>query len=467
MMIRAYKALVAIVAPILVLGLLLSSKRRRVAITVEQPADNPKPDNNARASQSLGPPNEGVANVDILAPSHLLTIDDDGQPVIDTSTYRILHSNSTATGTYFPIHLGGSAGFNPTIIPHPTKFDAWIVVVQQIPNKSPVGHSSQLICNAGFMNDVLICMAEPAVLPVKATRGNCEDELAHFNFEYGPRDARLFYGPVAPYLVYGSHSAYTCMGMWMQDFRMLVDDYRIETVLAKDFTEPTELQRPPPYKGVEKNFFVFWDTVGNIHAHTEIVPQRVFSRFAPDGFSGPNLAPMTVDNDERCMARYMPPTMLDTSAVQQATNSLAITLCMRSDPNCMSTDKNTFILALFHYKTNFDGHSVYEPYAMLFQRSEPFALHGISTKPFWISGRSKFSRLSGNVHWQDSDALPENHSEMFYIRSINWRAHGQKYHGYMDDILFLAFGIEQSRSGAIDVVAADLLQDLGLCSELK
>lgn len=469
-MVRGIRTLLAVAIPLFVLAFLLShSTRHRAATPVQQTAaESKKTEDLVLTEQTEGLSSSiNIANVDILPPSHLLTIDDDGQPLVDKSAYRVIYSNSTSSGNYFTIYLGSSIGFNPAIIPHPTKYDAWIVLVQKVKSKAPEDYSAQLICNAGFMNDVLNCMAEPTPLVIEATKGSCEDELSRYNFEHGPRDARLFYGPVAPYIMYGSHSAYTCLGMWLQDFRMLVDDYRIEAVLAKDFTKPTELQRPPPFKGVEKNFFVFWDMAGDIYVHSDLVPRRVFAKLALDGSTGPDLAPLAAGSDDKCLARYLPAAVLDGAALQQSTNSLAITLCRRADPNCKPTEQNTFVLTLFHYKTAFDGHSIYEPYVMLFQQSAPFAVHAISTKPLWISGRAKFSKFTGSVHWDDRDDMPENHSEMFYVRSLTWRAHGQKYHGYMDDIVFLAFGIEDSRAAAIDVVASDLLQDLGLCANVK
>jgi len=48
---------------------------------------------------------------------------------------------------------------------------------------------------------------------------------------------------------------------------------------------------------------------------------------------------------------------------------------------------------------------------------------------------------------------------------MSWKGKEQKYHGYLDDALFLAFGIEDSRSGGIDVTAGELLKGMGLCSE--
>jgi hypothetical protein len=52
---------------------------------------------------------------------------------------------------------------------------------------------------------------------------------------------------------------------------------------------------------------------------------------------------------------------------------------------------------------------------------------------------------------------------MFYVTSLSWKGQGQRYHGYIDDVLFVAFGIEDEKSAAIDLVAGDLLQDLGFC----
>jgi hypothetical protein len=53
---------------------------------------------------------------------------------------------------------------------------------------------------------------------------------------------------------------------------------------------------------------------------------------------------------------------------------------------------------------------------------------------------------------------------MLYMTSISWKSHGQKYHGYIDDTLFLAFGREDSAAGGIDVTARDLLAELGMCA---
>ena len=72
---------------------------------------------------------------------------------------------------------------------------------------------------------------------------------------------------------------------------------------------------------------------------------------------------------------------------------------------------------------------------------------------------------SGSVQFEgktESD-IPADHTERLYLTSMSWRTHGKKYHGFIDDVLFLGFGIEDSRAGAIDVLAGDILQDLAFC----
>jgi hypothetical protein len=59
----------------------------------------------------------------------------------------------------------------------------------------------------------------------------------------------------------------------------------------------------------------------------------------------------------------------------------------------------------------------------------------------------------------------KDQTQFFYITSMSWKAHDQKYHGYIDDVIFVLFGIEDASTGGIDVVAGDLLKGLRVCGE--
>jgi len=100
------------------------------------------------------------------------------------------------------------------------------------------------------------------------------------------------------------------------------------------------------------------------------------------------------------------------------------------------------------HKKFYDLHAEYEPYVVVFRQEAPFDIYGISRKPIWIHGRER---------------MADGRTNMFYVVSINWKERGLRYHGYLDDVLFVAFGIEDKQTAGIDVVASDLLTGLGLC----
>lgn len=419
------------------------------------------------------------------------------------NTHNEIFSLSTSSGRYFPILFGDHKTLNPNIIPHPSSDSKWIIVAQQMTQDDVPAYSRisiQLVCDAVFRpsddNDddgsldhnyftnsggnngnekSLQCVTSPATLPIATTNSGtrCQGRWEPLSLNLGPHDARLFYGPENPYVIYGSNSQYTCFGQWIHDFRMLFDwgpSPNNEGVGADGsddhlFRTPTELYRPAPYGEVEKNWFIFWDMNGDAYVHYDVWPQRSFAKIesqtrnhlpgeepTDNSNIGPDLAILSSTADSICMNKYMPEIQdPGNEFIHQATNSLSITLCKRSEPNCQPSDFNTFIFTIFQKKVHVGAAgSSYEPYVMLFRRTAPFELHGISTKPFWIHGRKPPQQEAGV-------------REMMYVTSMSWMNHGQKYHGYSDDALFIAFGIDDSRTAGIDVRAADLLKDMGIC----
>lgn len=376
-------------------------------------------------------------------------------------THHEIFSVSTRDKKYFLVEFGNRKAINPNIIPHPTLEDTWIIVAQQrrSPEKKTVW-SIELACDAVFQNGVLGCIDSPLLLPIAATSGdNCEGDRAYFNLNVGPHDARVFYGPKTPYTIYGSNSMFTCFGQWMLDFRLLVD-WGFEMFTEEEFRKATELQRPAPYSEVEKNWFVFWDRDEQLYAHYDIAPKRVFAKLGNDGSVGPDLAPFAADSDDKCVESYMPKAAHELESIHQATNSLSITFCKRSDPSCQAKDSNTFIFTIFQQKSFYSFHSIYEPYVMVFQQAAPFEIFAISSKPLWIHGR----RMIEDDRSSDPLHVRATKTEMFYVTSMSWKTHGQNYHGYLDDVLLISFGIEDSKSAAIDVLVGDLFVDLHLCS---
>ncbi|KAK3369332.1 hypothetical protein B0T24DRAFT_532429 [Lasiosphaeria ovina] len=366
------------------------------------------------------------------------------------ATHHEIFSLSTADKKYFAVKFDDFVTFNPSIIPHPIRKDTWIIVAQKHRPVEVGNFHVELGCNAGFVDGALKCLEPASILPIAATKGGkCVGKFGAVNYNIGPHDARVFYGPKKPYIIFGSNSQRACFGMWIQDFRMLVE-WGFEFFTDEDFRAVAELQRPPPYGVMEKNFFVFWDGNNERYVHHDTAPKRVFAKLAADGSVGPDLAPAAANTDDKCITRYLPKPASELESIHQATNSLKITMCKRADRSCKPNDDNTFIVAVVQHKTYYDYHSEYDPYVVVFRQRAPFEVYGISRKPLWIHGRGRVN---------------DKHTEMLYVASMNWKARDVKYHGYLDDELILGFGIEDKQSGAIDVRASDLLGDLGLCSD--
>ena len=364
------------------------------------------------------------------------------------STHYIISSRSRPDGRYFDIDFGGVAAINPNLIPHPRQNDSWYIVAQKDMAVKEAAYFSEIYCTASFQSDhVLRCTDKPYNLPVSASfTDKCEEGLGFIPLNVGPHDARVFFGPEKPLITYGSNSAFTCFGQFVQDFRILVE-WGIVFYNEEVFRSGTELQRPKPWHQVEKNFFIFWDKDGQMYVHNDVWPKRVFAKLAADGSVGRDLGPRAASSDARCMAKYFPKLGKDLESIHQSTNSLSITLCNRADPACQPDDTNTFLFTIIQHKMHYNHHSTYEPYVMLYHRRAPFEIYAISTKPMWIQGRKASN-------------------EMFYVTSASWKAHSQKYHGYLDDELFLGFGIEDKYTAGMDLLAGDLLKGLGLCAGL-
>lgn len=372
----------------------------------------------------------------------------------DPLEYREVFSATTWDRKYVPVFYQGANVINPSILPHPTDYFLWILVSQRKPKGVEEPVAEQIGCVATFLDGALFCTTGYTPLPVQSPmNGSCTGDYADLNSYSGPRNARVFYGPDAPYIMYSSLSQHGCIGVWIQDARTLIGPLFFQSVAGPQlYFNPTEIQTPYARKPVEENFFLFWDMEGRAYVHHALFPQRIFAQLQSDGSVGEDLGLRTTMSDQMCFAKYLP-AIGSPEAVQQATSSLSVTLCKRDDPACAPNDSNTFIMHLFNVESMSAERTNYEPYAVLFQRSAPFTVHAISQKPLWVHGRKVL----------DAADLSNVKTEAIYITSMTWKLHTQKYHGYIDDLLFLGFGIEESHPGALDITAGELLQDLAFC----
>ena len=396
----------------------------------------------------------------------------DDQFHINETLHRIVYSTSTLDRKYFGIDWNTNGSYNPNILPHPTLQDQYVLVAQLQQNRDAwMGGSYAMHCTASFVNEVLTCNEPPQPLPIDWTL----DTSCPADPNPGPQDPKIFHGPNSAFALYGSHSGFNCHGMWIQDLQHLIPEFNVSSHVDS-FPSTTNIQRPAPYRDIEKNYFLFWDHENNTYVHHDISPERVYTSLSPNGAVGPNLALVTTGLDTPCLDTYMPklnmrnetePGDISYETIHQATNSLSITLCNRADPSCQPSSANTFIMSIFNHKTFYSQHAEYFPYILLFQQTPPFAAHAISTKSIWVNGRSRLTNQTPSPYYRMPDDVLPDHSELFFIVSMAWKSRDQSYHGYMDDELMIGFGIEDFLSAGIDVLAGDLLQDLGYCENVE
>ncbi|BFZ53429.1 hypothetical protein PYCC9005_000452 [Savitreella phatthalungensis] len=398
--------------------------------------------------------------------SDLLTPDQHAAALLDNEIVHLpIYSRMTIDGRMFKTDFLSENGYNPNFIPHADDLDVWWMVAQRDKQHDDnVFWNTEIVCEARFINDTMTCLKPPVPLPIAATNADhCVADMSDWKDQIGPHDARVFYGPDAPYIVYMSQSNFNCLGQWIQDFRRITDwSYRPTTNVSSDvFFYPTNIQRPPPYRRVEKNWFLFWDHDGDMYVHYDVTADntRVYSRLYANGSVSDDIALQSAEHDKQCMLRYMPKVrpFPYPEWVHQATNSLSLTLCDRADPTCEPTRANTVIVTLIQTKT-FYYHGQYEPYLMLFRQEAPFELYGFTTVPFWYTGRG-----APNDGWADGTYKPKDQSQMIFTTSLNWASRGQTYHGYLDDRVLIGFGVEDQASAGIDSTFGELLVDLATC----
>jgi hypothetical protein len=84
----------------------------------------------------------------------------------------------------------------------------------------------------------------------------------------------------------------------MQEFRALINwPVRLWVADAdKEYLVGKELQRPQ-FGPVEKNWFIFWDSNGDMYLHHDIAPKLSFVKMDKNGSISEDLAPLVAGSD--------------------------------------------------------------------------------------------------------------------------------------------------------------------------
>lgn len=168
----------------------------------------------------------------------------------------------------------------------------------------------------------------------------------------------------------------------------------------------------------------------------------------------------------------------------QATNSLRVILCSRSDKTCKPSADNTVFFAIVHRKhpNVLKLPLRYERYFIVWSAVPPFSMLGISQHPIlmanetasgWSAAQNWHGDLVRHQRWTNSSSSQADEkgywASFTYTVSIAyaWGRTGDdvtdKNVGYLDDEVILGIGIDDAGQGFSRVKAADLLQCLRAC----
>ena len=309
-----------------------------------------------------------------------------------------------------------------------------------------------------------------------------------------------------------NRSRYACFGLWLIDLRTLHPS--LSTLLSnspnraslgplKSYASLTELTRNPPStrSPIEKNWMLFFPSTGESYIHYDLsTPRsgRTFAKLLGSGLTTTNLTdPLEIPciQDLETEAKEKNPARKG-GTWHQATNSLRLILCNRSDKLCKPGRENTVFIALIHRKfpNVFKLPLRYERYFIAWEAMPPFSMLGISKHPLLLANETA-SGWSASDNWEDDPANQElvqshkswktidgqvsNTTEPYrgkgywayftYTVSIAyaWGREGdeveEKNVGYLDDEVVLSIGVDDRGQGFARVKAGDLVQCMRAC----
>lgn len=313
-------------------------------------------------------------------------------------------------------------------------------------------------------------------------------------------------------------SRYACFGLWLVDLRTLHPPlHHLLTISPthptlgplKSYASLTELTRNPPStrSPIEKNWMLFFPPSGESYIHYDLSGSRSGRTFAKLLGSGLTTANLTDPFELPCL-RKLHAAEEDPAkrggTVHQATNSLRLILCNRSDPACKPKEENTVFFALIHRKfPNFLKLPLrYERYFIIWSASPPFSMLGVSRYPLLMANETA-SGWTQSQNWDDNRANRNKVAEtkkLQQVENIGARQHngsvvnatepfgGKDYWayftytvsiayawggendevedknvGYLDDEVVLGIGIDDQGQGFSRVRAHDLVGCMRAC----
>lgn len=351
----------------------------------------------------------------------------------------------------------------------------------------------------------LRCVTNPVEIILSSAPANtCEGVEKGLADIPGFHDPRIFYGgrgePVLmvvsqyePYsinyiLTNSLRSQYACIGPWAIDLRAVHPP--LERIFSSSpnrlgpgpiMTYPslTELTRNPPStrKSYEKNWLTFSPTPSTSYIQYELSPtKRTIAQLIGSGLTTPNL---TDPSEQPCLHDATPAEIsrnkyMANATWHQATPSLKLILCARTNTTCRNADPETVFIAAIQRKhvNDWELPIRYERYLVLWSAKPPFRMLAVSKHPMLFANETT-TGWTAEETWDDvPEAAEEGRgfwARLTYTTTIAWvwgrgeedvRGLGT---GFLDDEVVVSVGVDDEDQAFGRVVVADLLQCLRVC----
>ncbi|KAF4495038.1 hypothetical protein FAGAP_8864 [Fusarium agapanthi] len=296
----------------------------------------------------------------------------------------------------------------------------------------------------------------------------------------GPEDMKLFWTRAGEPLLIFTHQVNDetmCQGQFLIDVRAALPE--LEQVLGPDFSsrlpsirfaEPTLLAREPapgqenhPRYQREKNWALAQSPFSpDSELLMMVEPGQLFRWKSADEPVEPIVA---VDDQESAVEEPYPPTakpgktwhgkkrktcihdvMIDDSHVHQSSPMLSVTICNRG--TCEPDEQNTVLMGIVQRRQDFPGASStwYDRRIAVYESAAPYRMISVGKK-LTYHGESDLS-----YSWTGSMSYYTNQTEF-----------PPSNHGYLDDEVWLGFGVKDAAAGWLDVRAKDLIADHYMC----
>ncbi|KAF9774229.1 hypothetical protein IL306_007799 [Fusarium sp. DS 682] len=296
----------------------------------------------------------------------------------------------------------------------------------------------------------------------------------------GPEDMKLFWTRAGEPLLIFTHQVddeTMCQGQFLVDVRAALPE--LEQVLGPDFSsrlppirfaEPTGLYREPapgqenhPRYQREKNWALAQSPFGpDSELLMMVEPGELFRYKSADE----PVEPIVATNDQlSAVEEPYPPTakpgktwhgkkrktcihdvMLDDSHVHQSSPMLSLTMCNRGA--CEPDEQNTVLMGIVQRRQDFPGASFtwYDRRIAVYESAAPYRMISVGKK-LTYHGESDLS-----YSWTGSMSYYTNQTQF-----------PPSNHGYLDDEVWLGFGVKDAAAGWLDVRAKDLIADHYMC----